>query len=107
MNLNERITIYEPSIESDGTGGQVKTLNKVVECWANVKPMSGNLALNFQQLTGTQGYEVTVRTDFNIVFGIPYEIEWEAIHGTQKLLVNVVQQDKNYTILICRSENRV
>lgn len=108
MKLQDYLILYEQVTESDGTGGQ--RLSDPVEIgrlWGNVKPLTGNIAMTFQQLTGTQGYEVTFRTDFERKPDRVYYLEYEGIYGNVKLFIHSVQVDKHYTKLICKSENRL
>ena len=107
MNLREEIIMYKDVRASDGAGGTTTTRTKVADLYADVKPMTGHMAMTFQQITGSQGYTVWVRTDFNRVIDTTYTLDWQGIHDTLTLAVNSVEMGLKFTKLICKNENRV
>jgi hypothetical protein len=107
MKLQDRVTIYERLSTSDGAGGRTPgTLSQVTWTWGNVKPMSGFIGMTFQNINGTQGYEVIIRTDFDFPPEKTYYLGYEGIYGEVLLLIHSVQIDKYYTKLTCKSENK-
>lgn len=105
MKLNDEITIYREDAVSDGAGGYTGEVTqvKITDMYAKVKAMSGSIALNYYQITGTQGYEVTIRTDFNLEPKRKYIIDYYDVYDTTRLIVNSIEIDVNYTKLICQS----
>ena len=108
MNLNDEITIYnQASRTSDGTGGSTTTNVAVGKAFANVQPMTGNFAMNFMQLTGSKGYNVWIRTDFNRQPQVGQVIVYEGIYGNINLFVHDIEVGRTRTKLLCRGENRI
>lgn len=107
MKLHDRLILYERTVTSDGAGGKKPgVLVEVARLWGNVRPMGGLIGMQFQQINGTQGYEITTRTDFAFDINREYIIVYEAIHGDQQMIIHSIQTEKNYTKLICQSENK-
>lgn len=108
MNLDAEIRLYtQGNRTSDGSGGSfVEKLNER-KMFANVKPMSGNFSMNFQQLTGSKGYNVWIRTDFNRQPQTGDIVEYEGIYGTLNLIIHDINIGRTRTQLLCRSENRI
>lgn len=108
MNLNDEIRLYtQGSRTSDGTGGSTVSRTNEREIWAHVKPMTGNFGMNFQQLAGTKGYDVWIRTDFDRQPQVGDVIEYEGIYGQIDLFVHDIEIGRTRTKLLCRSENRI
>ena len=111
MNLREEITMYRDVRTSDGAGGYTTTRTEVAELFASVKPLSlrsaASLGLDFNQLKGTQIYEVAIRTDFNRIPGATYSLDWKSIYGTLTLVVNSIELGLKFTKLICTHETRI
>jgi hypothetical protein len=108
MKLQDSIVIYERPSVSDGAGGQTPgALTVITRTWGQVKPLSGFMALTFQQMTGSQGFEIILRTDFDFPPDRKYMIGYEGIYGEQIMFVHSVQIDKHYTKLTCKSENKL
>ena len=107
MKLQDELIIYEQASASDGAGGQTPgALVKVNDQWGSVKPLSGMIAMNFQQTYGTQGFEVTIRTDFDFAPERTYMIGYKGIYGEKILSIVYPLIDKYYTKFICKSENK-
>ena len=108
MKLQDKIKIYERVSTSDGAGGRTPgALTEVTWVWGNVKPMTGMIGMTFQQINGTQGFDVTIRTDFDFPPEREYYLGYESIYGEVILLIHSVQIDKHYTKIIARSENKL
>ena len=108
MNLHDEIRLYtQGNRTSDGAGGSIVERVNERPMFANVKPMSGNFAMNFQQLTGTKGYNVWIRTDFDRQPQTGDVVEYEGIYGKLDLLVHDINIGRTRTQLLCRSENRI
>ena len=108
MKLQDTLTIYEQTSTSDGAGGQTPgVLTKVNDQWGSVKPLSGMIAMNFQQTYGTQGFEVTIRTDFMFEPDRTYIIGYKGIYGEQFLSIVYPEINKYYTKFVCKSENKL
>lgn len=105
MKLNDEITLYREDAVADGAGGYTGEVTqvKIADMYAKVKPMTGNIALNYQQITGQQGYEVTIRTDFHLEAKRKYIIDFYDVYETVRLIVNSREIGVNYTKLICQS----
>ena len=107
MNMHDEIRLYtQGNRASDGTGGSTVERINERQIFAHVKPMSGNFSMNFQQLTGTKGYDVWIRTDFDREPKVGDVIEYEGIYGQIDLLVHDIEVYRNKTKLLCKSENR-
>jgi SPP1 family predicted phage head-tail adaptor len=108
MNMQDEIRLYTQGNRiSDGTGGSTVTRINERELFAYVKPMSGNFSMNFQQLTGTKGYEVWIRTDFDRQPQTGDVIEYEGIYGQIDFFVHDIEVGRTRTKLLCRSANRI
>ena len=108
MKLQDELVIYEQTSTSDGAGGRTPgVLTKVNDQWGLVKPLSGQIAMNFQQTYGTQGFEVTIRTDFDFAPERTYMIGYKGIYGERFLSIVYPVIDKYYTKFICKSENKL
>lgn len=108
MKLHEYIYFYDRAAASDGAGGKEPgSLTLIAEMYADVKPMSGLLGMQFQQLRGSQGYEVHIRTDHDREPERDYLVRYEGIYGNIDMVIESVQVGKTYTKLICRGENSV
>jgi len=108
MKLESKIIFYERSSASDGAGGRTPgVLTEVTWMWGNVKPLSGSMAMQFQSLTGTQGYEIWIRTDFEREPDRKYIIGYEGIYGNKTMVIQGIEIGKYYTKLICSDENKV
>ena len=109
MNLNTNIRIYYQPTTSDGAGGTEADGDPVLtdQVWGNVKPMNAFLSMQFMQLTGTQGYEVWIRTDFRRVPDRSYYLECEGIYTDLRFWIQAVEVHSNKTKLICTGENKV
>jgi len=108
MKLHEYIYIYEESATSDGAGGKESgTLTEQYRLYAKVRPLGGLIGMQFQQLTGSQGYEVWIRTDFDRKIKRDYIVRYEGIYGNIDMTIQSVEIDKYYTKLICKSENTI
>ena len=108
MILNDYIYFYERAAASDGAGGKEPgALTLISEMYASVKPMSGLLGMQFQQLRGSQGYEVVIRTDHDREPQRDYLVRYEGIYGDIDMVVESVNVERRYTKLICRSEGSV
>lgn len=108
MKLQDSLILYERSITSDGAGGKIPgALSEVAKLWGNVKPLSGFIGLTFQQMTGVQGFEIMIRTDFSFAPDREYIVAYEGIYGTQMMVIHSVEINKYYTKLTCKSENKL
>ena len=108
MNMHEQIRLYtQGNRVSDGTGGsRVSRINER-EIFANVKPMTGNFSMNFQQLTGTKGYDIWIRTDFDRQPQVGDVIEYDGIYGQIDMIVHDIEIGRTRTKLLCKSANRI
>jgi len=107
MKLHDELIVYEQVTVSDGAGGKAPgDLTEVTRLWGAVKPLSGMMAMTFQQTYGTQGFEVIIRTDFLFAPDRTYMIEYKGIYGNQIFSIAYPIIDKHYTKLICKSENK-
>ena len=87
MRLNERLILYERATASDGAAGKTPgVLTEVTRLWGKVTPLGGLIGMQFQQINGTQGFEIITRTDFDFVIDREYIIVFEGIHGDQQML---------------------
>lgn len=102
MNLNEEITIKRDNKTSDGAGGFTSTTSIVADVWGKVESMSGSLALGFQELTGSKGYNVYIRTDFDREIKTKDKVVWSSIYGDKILTINDMDVGKNFTKLVCQ-----
>jgi len=108
MILNEYIYFYERAAASDGAGGKEPgVLTLIAEMYANVKPMSGLLGMQFQQLRGSQGYEVHIRTDHDREPERDYLVRYKGVYGDIDMVIESVYVGRQYTKLICKSESSV
>lgn len=108
MKLQDELVIYEQVSTSDGAGGKTPgALTKINDQWGAVKPLSGQVAMNFQQTYGSQGFEITIRTDFDFAPERTYIIEYKGIYGDRTLSIVYPLIDKHYTKFICKSENKL
>ena len=108
MKLQDELIIYEQTSTSDGAGGWTSgALTKVNDQWGAVKPLSGQIAMSFQQTYGSQGFEVTIRTDFDFAPERTYMIGYKGIYGDRILSIVYPLIDKYYTKFICKSENKL
>jgi head-tail adaptor len=108
MKLQDEIKLYSRAATSDGAGGMTPgALTEEYSLFADVKPMSGSIGMQFQQLTGTQGYEVWIRTDFDREPKRGYIVRYSGIYGDLDMVIQSVGVYKNKTKLICQSENKL
>jgi len=108
MKLQDELIIYEQISASDGAGGRTPgALTKVNDQWGDVEPLSGQIAMNFQQTYGTQGFKVTIRTDFDFAPERTYMIGYKGIYGERLFSIVYPLIDKYYTKFICKSENKL
>ena len=108
MKLNDYIKISERASVSDGAGGKTPgALTELYECYADVKAMGGMIGMQFQQQTGSQGYTVWIRTDFDREIKKDYLITYQGIYGDLNMSIQGVEVDKNYTKLTCKRENTI
>jgi len=106
MKLQDELVLYEEVSVSDGAGGQIPSEpREVMTLWGNVKPMTGFIGMSFQQMAGTQGFEIIIRTDFDFPPGRKYMIGYQGIYGEHFMLIHSVQINKYYTKIIAKSEN--
>lgn len=105
MQLNDYITISERAAVSDGAGGKTPgALTELFACHAQVKPMTGMIGMQYQQITGTQGYHVFIRTDFTREIKRDYLITYKGIYSDINMVVESIEIGRNYTKLTCKSE---
>jgi len=108
MKLQDALILYSEASVDDGAGGKIpSTPVEVARLWGNVKPMGGMMAMTFQQMHGTQGFVVWVRSDFERVPDRKYLIKYEGIYGDIWLSIVSTEIDKHYTKFTCKSENKV
>lgn len=108
MNMHDIIRTYQPGERiSDGAGGYTYAHMNEQTIYANVKPMTGNFSMNFQQLTGTKGYDVWIRTDYARMPQIGHKLEYDGIYGKINMLIHDIDIGRTRTKLICKSENRL
>ena len=108
MRLQDELILYEQKSVSDGSGGMTPSpLEEVAKLWGNVTPLSGMVGLNFQQMNGVQGYEVTVRTDFERLPDRNYVFGYNGIYGETMLIIVYPLIDKYFTKFICKGENKL
>jgi hypothetical protein len=108
MKLQDSIKIYERLSTSDGAGGKIPgSLTLVTTIWGSVKPLTGFIGMTFQQINGTQGFEIKIRTDFDFPPHREYYVGYEGIYGEQLMLIQSVEIGKYYTKLVCKSENKL
>jgi SPP1 family predicted phage head-tail adaptor len=63
MVLREKIKFQRGTTASDGAGGKkLSGWEDLHTCYADVRPLSGVRALEYTQVTGKIGYEVTMRS---------------------------------------------
>lgn len=106
MKLHDLITLSSRESVSDGAGGQTPgELTELYELYANVKPMGGTLGLQYQQLTGTKGYEIWIRTDFDRKPDRGYIVTYQGIYGDLTLVIEDIDVGTRYTKLTCRDQN--
>jgi hypothetical protein len=79
--MKYKITIYERASTSDGAGGRIPgSLSLVTTTWGKVKSLSGFIGMTFQNINGTQGYEVTfdkiASTDESDIDRVVTELSW-------------------------------
>lgn len=107
MKLHDVVILYEREVTSDGAGGKIPgDLVEVTRLWSNVRPLTGMIGMQFQTLTGTQGFEIITRTDFDFVPDREYIVGFQGIYGERIMIVHSVQVDEYYTKIICRGENK-
>jgi hypothetical protein len=107
MKLQDALILYTRIVTNDGAGGKIPgALVKVCDLWGNIKPLAGMIGMTFQQLTGTQGFEIVTRTDFDFEPNREYILGYEGIYGELIMIIHSVQIDKHYTKFICKSENK-
>jgi len=108
MKLQDELVLYEEASVSDGAGGQIPSEpREVMTLWGNVKPMTGFIGMSFQQMAGTQGFEIIIRTDFDFPPDRRYLVDYKGIYGDQRMIIHSVEINKFYTKLICKSENKL
>ena len=108
MKLQDELILYDQKSVSDGAGGRTPSpLTEITKLWGNVKPLSGGMGLTFQQMNGTQGYEVIIRTDFERLPDRNYIIGYNGIYGEMLLFILYPMIDKHYTKFICKGENKL
>jgi len=108
MKLHSELILYEQSSVSDGAGGMTPSpLTEITKLWGSVKPLSGSIGMNFQQTYGVQGYEVTIRTDFDRSPDRNYILGYNGIYGEKNLFIVYPLIDKHYTKFICKGENKL
>jgi len=108
MKLQDELILYEQNSVSDGAGGMTSApLTEITKLWGNVKPLSGSMGMNFQQMNGVQGYEVTIRTDFDRLPDRNYILGYIGIYGERSLFILYPVIDKHYTKFICKGENKL
>jgi hypothetical protein len=108
MKLHDELILYQRVFTSDGAGGGTPgALTKIASPWGNVRPMSGFIALQFQQLTGSKGYEVWIRTDFDLKPDRGYIVTYSGIYGDLNLIIQDIDVYKHMTKLTCKSENKL
>jgi SPP1 family predicted phage head-tail adaptor len=83
--MRERIIFQTPTTATDGAGGKkLSSWVDTYECWAEVKPLSGQRALEFTKITGKIGYQVKAR--------------WQGSGVTPTPQMSVYWRGKRYTI---------
>ena len=108
MKLQDRITVYTRTVAEDGAAGKTPgALVEVTKWWGNVTPLEGLIGMQFQAITGTQGFRITIRTDFDFPPNREYLLGYEGIYGELMMIIHSVQIDKHYTKFICKSENKL
>jgi len=102
MKLNDYIVIYERASVSDGAGGMTPgALTEKYQCYASVKAMGGMLGMQFQQQTGSQGYTVWMRTDFDREIQRDYLVTYKGIYSDLNLVIQNIEVENKYTKLTC------
>jgi len=108
MKLHDYIIIYERETTDDGAGGKEPgDLDEKYQCYANVKPLSGLIGMQFQALTGSQGYDIWIRTDFDRKVQRDYIVRYQGIYGDLDMVIQSVAAGKHFTKLTCKSENKL
>lgn len=106
--MNDELRIYtQGNRTSDGSGGSTVERTNERKLFGKVKPMGGNFAMNFQQLTGSKGYDIWIRTDFGREINIGEVVEYEGIYGQIDMIIHDIDVGKNKTKLICRGASRI
>lgn len=107
MKFQDRISVNTRNTTPDGAAGQTPgSLTEVTKIWGQVKPLAGLIGMQFQAITGTQGFEILLRTDFDREINREYILVHEGIYGDKLMLIHSVQINKHYIKLICKSENK-
>ena len=107
MKLQDELILYEQASVSDGAGGMTPSpLTEITKLWGSVKPLSGSMGLQFQQMNGVHGYEVIIRTDFDRLPDRNYIIGYKGIYGELSLFIIFPMIDKHYTKFICKGDNK-
>lgn len=87
--LKDKITVKSVTLSDDGQGGSTETLTTTASMWSKVEPLTGSRALEFQQITGSQGYTITFsyRGDIDISTKsvIEYNSETLSIHSVRMI----------------------
>lgn len=108
MKLHDELILLERESVSDGAGGKTPgQLTKICDLWGAVKPLSGFIGLSFQQMTGVQGFEVMIRTDFTFAPEREYILIHKSIYGDKAMMIHSTEIGQYYTKLTCKSENKL
>jgi len=102
MNIgkfNNRITIEQAALTSDGAGGTTAVWSTLKETWADIKPMGKKLMEQDKIFQGT-AYEILVRWDSVAVANIG---DYRVKYGSKELAIHSVtnvEENDNVQLII-------
>ena len=105
--LKYRVTFRQPTATEDSVGGFSASYANVQTTWANVEQMSGRFSdskeLQFGAVSAESGYEITVRTRFDVR---PNQ-NWEIVYNGKTLQIHsVVEVDKKTLVFVAYQNKR-
>ena len=102
--MREKVTIKSVTNTSDGQGGKTEALSAGNAMWAKVEPLTGTRAMEYQQLTGSQGYIITMNYRDDITIDQTSILSW----NSKTLTVHSAKMDdENRRQIIILAHNKI
>ena len=100
--MREKVVFKTITATPDGQGGSTEALETLTTMWAKVEPLTAVRALEYQQITGSQGYVITVNYRSDITKD--NVLEWNSLTLS---IVSVKMTNENRKQLIILAQNKV
>lgn len=95
-SLSKRVVVKQTSFVMDGAGGTTPTQSETLETWANITPVRGQRAFQYNQIIQATWYDVTLRYREDLTITKELILEYK---GKTLVLHSVINKDEKSRVI--------